>query len=197
MRSNGIPVEFEDLLSRAGRRVLAGTHPLCGALANPRTRFLAAEDLLDRAKVARVRRTLEAELPDVLEPIEKPIPPDTIFEMKQDYAELLPKSSRARTIYFESRREPGVKAAERIGLAVMMRSQSFRAFAEALAGRKLKSGWGLQVLRYGPRLLSAFAGRVVGRYWPVHHVQVLGGGNPRRRQNRQMGLEALVLHHRR
>ncbi len=150
MRSNGIPVEFEDLLSRAGRRVLAGTHPLCGALANPRTRFLAAQDLLDRAKAARVRRTLEAELPEVLEPIEKPIPPDTIFEMKQDYAELLPKSSRARTIYFESRREPGVKAAERIGLARMMRSQSFRAFAEALAGRKLKSGWGLQVLRYGP-----------------------------------------------
>ena len=150
MRSNGIPVEFEDLLSRAGRRVLAGRHPLCGALANPRTRFLAAEDLLDRAKVARVRRTLEAELPDVLEPIEKPIPPDTIFEMKQDYAELLPKSSRARTIYFESRREPGVKAAERIGLARMMRSQSFRAFAEALAGRELASGWGLQVLRYGP-----------------------------------------------
>jgi hypothetical protein len=150
MRSNGIPVEFEDLLSRAGRRVLAGTHPLCGALANPRTRFLAAEDLLDRARAARVRRTLETELPEVLEPIEKPVPPDTIFDMKQDYAELLPKSSRARTIYFESRREPGVKTAERIGLARMMRSQSFRAFAEALAGRRLKSGWGLQVLRYGP-----------------------------------------------
>jgi hypothetical protein len=150
MRSNGIPVEFEDLLSRAGKRVLAGTHPLCGALANPRTRFLCSEDLLDRAKAARMRRTLEAELPDTLEPIEKPIPPDTIFEMKQDYAELLPKSSRARTIYFESRREPGVKAAEKIGLASMMRSQSFRAFAEALAGRKLRPGWGRQVLRYGP-----------------------------------------------
>jgi len=150
MRSNGIPVEFEDLLSSAGRRVLAGTHPLCGALANPRTRFLSSEDLLDRAKVARVRRTLEAELPDTLEPIEKPIPPDTIFDMKRDYGELLPKSSRARTIYFESRREPGYKAAERIGLVKMMRSPSFRAFAEALAGRKLASGWGMQVLRYGP-----------------------------------------------
>lgn len=150
MRSNGIPVEFEDLLSRAGRRVLAGTHPLCGALANPRTRFLCSEDLLDRTKAARVRRTLEAELPDTLEPIEKPIPPDTIFDMKQDYGELLPKSSRARTIYFESRREPGYKAAERIGLVKMMRSPSFRAFAEALAGRKLASGWGMQVLRYGP-----------------------------------------------
>ena len=31
-----------------------------------------------------------------------------------------------------------------------MRSESFRAFAEALAGRKLASGWGTQVLRYGP-----------------------------------------------
>ena len=43
-----------------------------------------------------------------------------------------------------------MKAAERIGLVRMMRSASFRAFAEALAGRKLASGWGLQVLRYGP-----------------------------------------------
>ena len=31
-----------------------------------------------------------------------------------------------------------------------MRSASFRAFAEALAGRRLGAGWGLQVLRYGP-----------------------------------------------
>ena len=70
--------------------------------------------------------------------------------MRHDYGELLPKTSRARTIYFESRREPGVKAAERIGLARMMRSASFRAFAEALAGRRLAASWGLQVLRYGP-----------------------------------------------
>jgi hypothetical protein len=70
--------------------------------------------------------------------------------MRRDYGELLPKTSRARTIFFDSRREPGVKAAERIGLARMMRSDSFRAFAGALAGRRLKSGWGLQVLRYGP-----------------------------------------------
>ena len=36
--------------------------------------------------------------------------------MRRDYGELLPKTSRARTIYFDSRREPGLKAAERIGL---------------------------------------------------------------------------------
>jgi hypothetical protein len=150
MRSNTVPREFEDLLSRAGRRVLAGTHPLCGALADPRTRFLAAEDLLDRAKAARLRRTLQAALGDKLEALARPIPPESIWGMRRDYQERLPKTSRARTIYFESRREPGVNAAERIGLVRMMRSASFRAFAEALAGRKLASGWGLQVLRYGP-----------------------------------------------
>jgi len=144
-----IPAEFEDLLNAAGRRVLAGTHALCGALANPRTRFLARSDLLEHARVERVRRALEQSLADKLEPIERPIPPESISAMRHDYGELLPKTSRARTIYFESRRERGVKEAERIGLARMMRSASFRAFAEALAGRRLARDWGLQVLRYG------------------------------------------------
>lgn len=150
MRSNDMPREFEDLLSRQGRRVLAGTHGLCGALADPRRRFLIAEDLLDRAKAARLRRMLDENLAGALEPIERPIPPESIWEMKRDYAELLPKTVRARTVYFDSRREAGVKVAERIGLAQLLRSQSYRGFAEALAGRKLAAGWGRQVLRYGP-----------------------------------------------
>ena len=154
MRSNAIPpsipAEFEDLLSAAGKRVLAGTHALCGALAHPRTRFLARGDLLDRTKAERVRWVLEASLVDKLELMERPIPPESISGMRRDYSERLPKTSRAQTIYFESRREPGVKAAERIGLVRLMRSASYRAFADALAGRRLASGWGLQVLRYGP-----------------------------------------------
>ena len=150
MRSNAVPAEFEDLLTRAGRRVLAGTHDLSGALADPRTRFVARDDLVDRAKARRLRRALEEALAGTLEPLERPIPPESIFRMRHDYGELLPKTSRARTIYFESRREAGVKAAERIGLVRLLRSASFRAFAEALVGRRLAAGWGLQVLRYGP-----------------------------------------------
>ena len=150
MRSYDIPAEFEELLSRQGRRVLAGTHALCGALADPRRRFVMADDLIDRARAARLRRRLEEELTDTLESIERPIPPESIWEMKRDYGEVLPKTARARTIYFESRREPGVKVADRIGLLRLMKSQSFRAFAEALAGARLASGWGQQVLRYGP-----------------------------------------------
>ena len=98
------------------------------------------------ALFARLEEKLEARL----EPMERPIPPESIWAMRHDYEERLPKTSRARTIYFESRREAGARAAERIGLVRMMRSASFRAFAEALSGRKLASGWGLQVLRYGP-----------------------------------------------
>ena len=154
MRSNAIPPaipgEFEDLLNRNGRKVLAGMHPLCGALADPRTRFLAADDLFDRAKAARLRAVLEQRLTGTLVPLVRPIPPESIFDIKHNYSEQLPKTSRAQTVFFDSRRERGVKMAERIGLARLMRSESFRAFAEALAGRKLASGWGLQVLRYGP-----------------------------------------------
>ncbi|MGD9885779.1 MAG: hypothetical protein AB7F22_22825 [Reyranella sp.] len=150
MRSNAVPAEFEDLLTRAGRRVLAGTHELCGALADPRTRFAARDDLIDRAKAGRLRRALEETLGGTLEPLEQPIPPESIFGMRRDYGETLPKTSRARTIFFDSRREAGVRAAERIGLVHLLRSASFRAFAEALAGRRLASRWGLQVLRYGP-----------------------------------------------
>lgn len=150
MRSNAVPSEFEDLLSRKGRRVLAGTHALCGVLGDPRTRFAACHDLLDGAKASRLRRALESALLDRLEPIERPIPPESIFGMRHDYAELLPKTTRARTIYFESQREAGVVAAERLGLVRLLRSASFAAFAEALAGRPLARNWGLQVLRYGP-----------------------------------------------
>jgi hypothetical protein len=123
---------------------------VCGALAEPRTRFLCRDDLLDRAKAVRLRQRLEQALAGELVPLERPIPPESIWEMKRDYAELLPKTARARTIYFDSRREPGVRAAERIGLVRLLRSPSFQAFAQALAGASLASGWGLQVLRYGP-----------------------------------------------
>jgi hypothetical protein len=145
-----IPREFEDLLSRTGRRVLAGAHPLCGALADPRRRFLAADDLIDRAKADRLRRALETGLARVLEPLEKPIPPESIWDMRRDYGELLPKTSRAGTIFFDSPREAGARAARRIGLTAMLTSASFRAFAEALAGARLAAHWGHQVLRYAP-----------------------------------------------
>src|SRR5260370_26565880 len=107
MRANAIPppipVEFEDMLSASGKRVLAGTHALCGMLANPRTRFLACDDLLDRRKAERVRRVLEASLRDALEARERPIPPESIWASRHDDGERLAEPSAAPTRYFQSR----------------------------------------------------------------------------------------------
>ncbi len=144
------PREFEDLLTREGRRVLAGTHALVGALADPRTRFLSVEGLVDRTKAARLRALLDRTLATSLERIDRPIPPDTIWKMRADYSETLPKATRASTIYFDRADEPGVRAARRIGLDAMLRSASFHAFAQALAGRALAPNFGRQVLCYGP-----------------------------------------------
>ncbi|MBM3621801.1 MAG: hypothetical protein FJX20_14040 [Alphaproteobacteria bacterium] len=143
------PREFEDLLTREGRRVLAGTHALVGALGEPRTRFLSMEGLIDRTKAARLRVLLDQALPTTLERIDRPIPPDTIWKMREDYAETLPKATRASTVYFDRADEPGARAARRIGLDAMLRSASFHAFAQALAGRTLARAFGRQVLCYG------------------------------------------------
>jgi hypothetical protein len=144
------PAEFETFLSPAGRRLLAGASPLAGALADPRRRFLAANGLLDGAKVRAARRLLERALLPHLSRIDRPIPPEATWEMTENYGELLPKTMRVSTATFERRRGRAWDAAEAIGLSTMLRSASFHAFAQALAGRKLARHWGIQALCYGP-----------------------------------------------
>jgi hypothetical protein len=144
------PAEFEDLLSAEGRSVLAGTHRLCGALAQPRTRFIASGRLVRERPLAALRRALDAQLLAHLEAIDRPAPPETIWDMTEDYGERLPKTARMLTAYLESAREPSWAAAERLGLLAMLRSASYVAFAEALAGRRLAPRHGLQVLCYRP-----------------------------------------------
>jgi hypothetical protein len=143
------PDEFEDMLTAAGRSLLAGRSPLCGALADPRRRFLAEAGLVSERAARAAAGLLNRAVYDVLEPIDRPIPPETIWEMTRDYGERLPKTARLRTAYLERRRERACGRAEAIGLVAMLRSESFAAFAAALAGRALKPRWGIQLLCYG------------------------------------------------
>jgi len=138
------------MLTAAGRRLLAGASPLCGALAQPRQRFLAETGLVSERAARAGARLLDRALHELLEPLERPIPPETIWEMTQDYGELLPKTARLKTAFLERRRERAYRRAEEIGLAGMLRSRSFAAFAAALAGRPLRRRWGIQLLCYGP-----------------------------------------------
>lgn len=145
-----LPTEFEDLLTAEGRKVLAGRHAACGALADPRQRFLALEGLIRCDRAEAIAALLERALAPDLERMAQPIPPDSIDAMTQSYTELLPKTVRVSTAYLERARQKGAAAAAAIGLPAMLRSGSYRAFATALAGKPLKAGHGIQALRYGP-----------------------------------------------
>lgn len=146
-----IPSEFEDLLTPAGRRVLAGNAPgICGALADPRRRFVALTGMVSAVKAERLRRVLEREMAPLLSDLAQPIPPETIWEMKRNYDDWLPKTVRCRTAYLENKRGQAWKRAKELGLIDLLSSPSLVAFAEAVLGRSLDPKGGQQVIRYGP-----------------------------------------------
>ncbi len=145
-----IPREFEDILTPAGRRILGGRAEECGALADPRRRFILLDGMVSKAKAEAMRRALEEHLLPLLSPMSDPIPPETIWEMQHDYEEWLPKTVRVHTAYLEKKREAAFKRAEEIGIVDMLKSESLAVFAERIVGRKLDRRSGQQVLCYGP-----------------------------------------------
>jgi hypothetical protein len=111
-------------------------------------RLIAANDLLDPAKCRGLLAALEDKLPQHLTPMESPIPPESIWGMDENYAELLPKTVRVRTVTMSSRRSKGAQAVEQLGLQRLLSSDTFGRFAEVICGRKVRRGWGTQVLAY-------------------------------------------------
>lgn len=151
MRSgNDCPREFEELLTPGGRKVLSGAAASCGALADPRRRFLALDGMISKRRAEALRLLLEAELLPLLSPMDNPIPPETIWEMTRDYDEWLPKTARVKTAYLERRRSAAWRRAKEIGVIDLLASESLAVFAEKISGRALDRRGGQQVLCYGP-----------------------------------------------
>ncbi len=144
------PPEFEALLSKTGRAVLAGRHRQSGVLATGQGRFAALTGLIDAKRAAGVSALLDARLSDVLVPMEQPIPRAATWGMKVAYRERLPKTVRVHTAMLDEVRGPARVRADELGLTAMLRSASFHAFAEALTGYPLRRRWGLQTLCYRP-----------------------------------------------
>lgn len=145
------PNEFEALLTKTGKRVLAGRHPtLSGALAKGQSRFVAADDLLDPKKSRAVAGLLQAALGDRMMKMEQAIPRGATWNMKTAYQEKLPKTVLVHTAMLDEKKSPARARAEEIGLIAMLQSKSFHAFAEALSGYPLRRQWGLQTLCYQP-----------------------------------------------
>lgn len=145
------PAEFADLLTPKGRRILArGVPDLTDALARPGRQFIALSGAIDpkkaRAVPALLARTMSAHMVELA----KAIPPESIANQTRNYQERLPKVARMQTAYLERAGGKAWKAASAVGLVAMLRSASFRRFAEVIAGHALAAPPGVQVLCYRP-----------------------------------------------
>jgi hypothetical protein len=140
------PVEFADLLTRKGRRVLDGDV----VTATPERPFVALDRMIDPDKADAAWRLLDRALGPHVVPLAQPIPPESITGQTRNYQERLRKTARVRTAYLERRTGKAWRAAESIGLVAMTGSESFRRLVEVIADRKLAAEFGRQVLCYGP-----------------------------------------------
>ena len=140
---NQFPHEFEALLSRTGRKVLAGKHPAAGAL--QRGGFIAAPGLLEPKRLAGCTRLIARTFEPLLVEFVGALPPPD--SAKTSHGDSLPKVGRMLTVPrggFEAKVAQGL--AREIGLLQMLRSESFRRFSEVLAGRRLAALATAQVL---------------------------------------------------
>lgn len=144
------PADFAEVLTPHGLRILEGRSPLEGALSREGRRFLTLPRIIDPKAAQGCLQILERAFPGKLTRMETPIPPEALWGMTHNYAELLPKSARVWTAQLASRRERAFGIAEEVGLVRFLRSESFRLFAQRLNGRPLRKRWGIQLLCYGP-----------------------------------------------
>lgn len=151
--SKRFPSEFEALLSPSGRRLLVGAGPAAGALS--RQPFFSAVGLLDARQLPACTAILARTFADVITEQAQRLPAanSAIFA----HLDQLPKVGRQLTTPLfdhsspeETRALPAFVRAEECGLAQMLRSPSYHAFCQALAGRPLEGPAANQVLCYRP-----------------------------------------------
>ncbi|MCC6468085.1 MAG: hypothetical protein IT563_07165 [Alphaproteobacteria bacterium] len=148
---NRFPAEFADLLTPRGRRVLDGRDRRArGAIAPGRPAFIALDGMVDPGKARAAGALLERAMAPTLAAMTRAIPPESITRQTRNHEERLIKTVRVRTAPLERRGSRAWAAAERIGLIEMTDSDTWRQFAQAVAGRALDPDCGRQVLRYGP-----------------------------------------------
>lgn len=138
------PDEFADLLSPRGKRVLAGKDPkACNALVEER--FFCALDLLTPAARTAGPKLLAKAFAPCMKEMSAPIPPADQSSFHSGM-EKLPKVGRV----LEADGQEAIDRAKDCGLMAMLQSGSYRAFVEAIAGRKLRGPDMLQVFCYRP-----------------------------------------------
>jgi len=143
------PSEFADLLNKRGQRLLANPPQLEVFRKKRATPIVVFDDVIDDRVARRCIELLDKAMYPVIRRMETPIPREWISSMKKNYSDTLKKTMRVKTMTLNSRKSRALDAAIGIGLAQMMRSESFGAFAESIAGMPVdKKNSGRQVICY-------------------------------------------------
>src|SRR3954452_14390862 len=146
---DNFPSEFADLLNKHGQRLIANPPKLAVFRTKRATPIVVYDDLIDDRVARRCIELLDRAMYPVIRRMEKRIPREWIASMKKNYSDALKKTVRVKTATLNSRKSQALDAAKEIGLAQMMRSESFLKFAEAIVGMPVDRGtWGRQVICY-------------------------------------------------
>jgi len=145
------PTEFAELLSPKGIKILQGKSLNSSGLFKDADAYFANfPNLIKPSVVDDCIRLMDEHLYPNLSIEQRKIPPETITRMKVNYEERLNKTMHIKTAFFRRKDGHAYQAAKRIGLLPMMRSKSFREFAEVVTGFELEEEWGVQVSCYEP-----------------------------------------------
>ncbi|MEA2488613.1 MAG: hypothetical protein QOH21_405 [Acidobacteriota bacterium] len=145
------PHEFADLLNDRGRAILATPPKLEVFRKRGVTPIALLDGLIDDDVARDCMRLLDGAMYSRLRRMHTAIPREALTEMTEAYRELLPKTVRVKTVTLNSGRSLALAAAEEVGLAQMMFSDSFHDFAEALIGARLnREQEGRQIICYEP-----------------------------------------------
>lgn len=135
------PAELDDLLTPAGRRLLADPPQLEALIAKKRSPIVVLDNVMDDGVARECIRLLDEAMFPALRRMYFPIPKDALTGMKRNYSEKLPKTVRVRTATFNSTRSKALEAARQCGLAQMMWSKSFRMAAQNATRPPLREDW--------------------------------------------------------
>jgi hypothetical protein len=141
------PSEFSDLLTQRGQQILKAPDK-SQQFNNGKGYFANYPDLLRRREATACMRLLDNYFYDFLRVEQREIPPESITRMKENYSDTLNKTMHIKTATLNRKGTRAYVAAEELGLVRMMRSESFRRFAEAVTGYKLHRDLNMQVSCY-------------------------------------------------
>lgn len=143
------PSEFGDVLSSYGERLLGRKKISQRSLRlAPHKRLAVFRDIIDTNAAAICVRLLDDGLYRHLELITRRIPADSIRRATTSYSEVLGKVAHVKTAFLQRKTARAYQAAEEIRLLSMLRSESFKEFAEAITGVTLVHDNGCQILCY-------------------------------------------------